>query len=98
MPIVTLTSDIGLQDYLTGAIKGLLLQHCPNAQVVDISHHISPFNLPQATYICRSAFRYYPADTVHLVLNNLFDRKTDFILLARHQGNTSAAQTTASLP
>lgn len=86
MPIVTLTSDIGLQDYLTGAIKGLLLQHCPTAQVVDISHHISPFNLPQATYICRSAFRYFPADTVHLVLNNLFDRKTDHILLARHQG------------
>ncbi|RPD41889.1 SAM hydrolase/SAM-dependent halogenase family protein [Chitinophaga barathri] len=84
MPIITLTSDIGLQDYLTGAIKGLLLQHCADAQVVDISHHISPFNLPQATYICRSAFRYFPDGTYHLVLNNLFDRKTDYLLLGRH--------------
>ncbi|MGN7722674.1 SAM hydrolase/SAM-dependent halogenase family protein [Chitinophaga sp. 22620] len=84
MPIITLTSDIGLQDYLTGAIKGLLLQHCADAQVVDISHHISPFNLPQATYICRSAFRYFPDGTYHLVLNNLFDRKADYLLLGRH--------------
>lgn len=84
MPIITLTSDIGLQDYLTGAIKGLLLQHCADAQVVDISHHISPFNLPQATYICRSAFRYFPEGTYHLVLNNLFDRKTDYLLMGRH--------------
>ncbi|WP_346320546.1 SAM-dependent chlorinase/fluorinase [Chitinophaga sp. YIM B06452] len=84
MPIITLTSDIGLQDYLAGSIKGLLLQHCADAQVVDISHHISPFNLPQATYICRSAFRYFPEGTYHLVLNNLFDRKTDYLLIGRH--------------
>lgn len=86
MPIITLTSDIGLQDYLTGAIKGLLLQVCPGCPVVDISHHISPFNLPQATYICRSAFRHYPEGTFHLVLNNLFDRKADYLLLAKHDG------------
>ncbi len=84
MPIITLTSDIGLQDYLAGAIKGLLLQHCADARVVDISHHISPFNLPQATYICRSAFRYFPDGTFHLVLNNLFDRKADYLLIAEH--------------
>lgn len=84
MPIITLTSDIGLQDYLAGAIKGLLLQHCADAQVVDISHHISPFNLPQTTYICRSAFRYFPDGTFHLVLNNLFDRKADYLLMARY--------------
>ena len=86
MPIITLTSDIGLQDYLTGAIKGLLLQHCADARVVDISHHISPFNLPQATYICRSAFKYFPEGTYHLVLNNLFDRKADYLLMGRHNG------------
>lgn len=86
MPIITLTSDIGLQDYLTGAIKGLLLQNCPDARIVDVSHHISPFNLPQATYICRAAFRHFPEGTFHLVLNNLFDRKADYLLMASHNG------------
>ncbi|PUZ23888.1 hypothetical protein GA0116948_10836 [Chitinophaga costaii] len=86
MSIITLTSDIGLQDYLVGAIKGHLWQHCPDCQVIDISHHISPFNLPQATYICKSAFAFFPARTFHFVLINLFDRKQDHVLLARHNG------------
>ncbi|MET6996681.1 SAM hydrolase/SAM-dependent halogenase family protein [Chitinophaga defluvii] len=86
MSIITLTSDIGLQDYLVGAIKGQLWQYCPECTVMDISHHISPFNLPQATYICKSAFTYYPPGTFHCVLINLFDRKSDFVLLAHHNG------------
>lgn len=86
MSIITLTSDIGLQDYLVGAMKGQLAQHCAGAPVVDITHQISPFNLPQATYICKSAFAYFPAGTFHIVLINLFDRKSNHLLLARHKG------------
>lgn len=87
MSIITLTSDIGLQDYLVGAIKGQLWQHCPGAPVMDITHQISPFNLPQATYICKSSFSYYPKGTFHIVLINLFDRKADHVLLAEHNGH-----------
>ncbi|MBW8687280.1 SAM hydrolase/SAM-dependent halogenase family protein [Chitinophaga rhizophila] len=86
MSIITLTSDIGLQDYLVGAIKGQLWQHCPGVPVMDITHQISPFNLPQATYICKSAFTYFPPRTFHIVLINLFDRKADHVLLAEHNG------------
>jgi len=86
MSIITLTSDIGLQDYLVGAMKGQLLQHCPGANVIDITHQISPFNLPQATYICKGSFSYFPPKTFHIVLINLFDRKADYVLLAEHNG------------
>jgi len=85
MSIITLTSDIGYQDYLVGAIKGQLWQDCPGCHVADISHHISPFNLPQATYICKSAFAWYPPGAFHMVLINLFDRKAGHLLLARWQ-------------
>ncbi|ATL48997.1 hypothetical protein COR50_18490 [Chitinophaga caeni] len=81
MAIITLTSDIGLQDYLVGAIKGQLLQYCPGHHVMDISHQVSPFNLPQAAYICKSAFRHFPAGTFHLVLINLFDKKPEHMLI-----------------
>jgi S-adenosyl-L-methionine hydrolase (adenosine-forming) len=83
MSIVTLTSDIGLQDYLVAAMKGQLLQTCPGTRVMDISHRISPFNLPQAVYIFKSAFAYYPAGTFHIVLINLFDKKADYMLIAK---------------
>jgi len=86
MSIITLTSDIGLQDYLVGAIKGQLSQDCPGAQLVDVTHQISPFNLPQATYICKGAFAHFAAGTFHIVLINLFDRKADHVLLAQHNG------------
>jgi len=86
MSIITLTSDIGYQDYLVGAIKGQLWQDCPGCHVADITHHISPFNLPQATYICKSAFAWYPPGAFHIVLINLFDRKADHVLLAEWNG------------
>lgn len=86
MSVITLTSDIGAQDYLVGAIKGQLHQLCPFLQVVDITHHIAPFNFPQAAYLCKSAFPHFPVGTVHFVLVNLFDRKQDYFLFAQHQG------------
>ena len=84
MSLITLTSDIGHQDYLVSAIKGQLLQIDPAFNIIDVSHGISPFNYPQAAYICRSAFKNFPAHTFHIVLVNLFDKKPERLLLAFH--------------
>ncbi len=84
MNFVTLTSDIGHTDYLVGAIKAQLLQVNPDLQLVDISHNISPFNLFQASYVCRGAFKNFPEFTFHLILVNLFDRKPKNLLLVFH--------------
>jgi S-adenosylmethionine hydrolase len=84
MALLTLTSDIGNTDYLVGAIKAQLLQINSTFQLVDISHSISPFNYPQAAYICRSAFQNFPEYSYHLVLVNLFEKKPDQLLLAFH--------------
>lgn len=85
MPLLTLTSDIGSQDYLVGAVKAQLLQINPDFQLLDISHQIPPFNYPQAAYICRSAIRHFPPFTYHLILVNLFDQKPEQLLLAYHR-------------
>ena len=86
MPLLTLTSDIGQQDFLIGAVKGQLLQGNGNFTLVDISHNLSPFNYPQAAYVCRNAIKNFPAGTFHLVLVNLFDEKPEHMLLAEHNG------------
>jgi S-adenosylmethionine hydrolase len=85
MPLVTLTSDIGQQDYLVGAVKGRLLRINPDFQIIDISHSLSPFNYPQAAYVCRSAIKNFPEFTFHIVLINLFESKPDQMLLAFHK-------------
>ena len=84
MPLLTLTSDIGNQDYLVGAIKGRLLRINSEFQIIDISHSLSPFNYPQAAYVCRSAIKNFPEYTFHLVLVNMFESKPDQLLLAFH--------------
>ena len=84
MPLLTLTSDIGPQDFLVGAIKGQLLTANPNFNIVDISHNLSPFNYPQAAYVCRNAIKNFPEETFHLVLVNLFDQRPEHLLLSKH--------------
>ncbi len=86
MAILTLTSDIGQQDYLVGAVKGQLLQINPAFNIVDVSHALSPFNYPQAAYVCRNAIKNFPPQTFHIILVNLFEQKPDQLLLAYHQG------------
>ncbi len=86
MPLLTLTSDIGRQDFLVGAVKGQLLQVHSDLSIVDISHELSPFNYPLAAYVCRNAIKSFPAGTFHLVLVNLFDEKPEHMLLAEHNG------------
>ncbi|MEP7371752.1 MAG: SAM-dependent chlorinase/fluorinase [Chitinophagaceae bacterium] len=85
MPLLTLTSDIGHQDYLVAAVKARLLQIDPAFTIVDISHSISPFNYPQAAYLCRSAFKNFPDFTYHIILVNLFEKKPEQLLLAFHR-------------
>lgn len=87
MPLLTLTSDIGQHDFLAGAIKGQLLQVTSLFTIVDITHQLSPFNYPQAAYVCRNAIKNFPTGTCHLILVNLFDEKPEHMLLAEHKGH-----------
>lgn len=87
MSLLTLTSDIGQQDFLVGAIKGQLLQANPAFSLIDITHNLSPFNYPQSAYVCRNAIKNFASGTFHLVLVNLFDEKPEHLLMAEHNGH-----------
>jgi S-adenosylmethionine hydrolase len=73
------------QDILIGAVKGRLLRINPQFEIIDISHNLSPFNYPQAAYICRSAIKNFPEFTHHIILINLFESKPDQLLFAFHK-------------
>jgi S-adenosylmethionine hydrolase len=83
MPIITLSSDIGNQDYIIGAIKGQLLSRLSSVTLVDITHHLSPFNYPKIAYICKNAFAHFPAQTFHIILVDVFDNKNNQWLIAQ---------------
>ena len=87
MSLITLTSDIGRQDFLTGAVKGQLLLINSSFNIVDVSHELSPFNYPQAAYVCRNAIKNFPPQTFHIVLVNLFDKRPEHLLLIQHNNH-----------
>ena len=84
MALLTLTSDIGEQDYLAGAVKAVLLRQDPTFQLLDITHQLSPNNDPQAAYIIRNATKQFPQGTFHIILVNLFQYKPEHLLMVRH--------------
>ena len=50
-PIITLTSDWGTRDYYVGTVKGTLLKHIPDVNIIDISHEIEPYDIIQAAFV-----------------------------------------------
>lgn len=67
MAIITLTSDWGTTDYYVAAVKGTILSKLPNATIVDITHEITPFNIPQAGFTLKNCFRCFPSGTIHII-------------------------------
>lgn len=67
MPLITFLSDFGYTDHYVAALKARILQDAPQAQIVDISHHIESFNIAHGVYVLNAIFRDFPAGTVHLV-------------------------------
>lgn len=82
MAIITLTTDLGYKDFYQAALKGSILSQLPNANIVDISHGISAFNIPQAAFVLKNAFHYFPKNTVHLIgIDSVFNEKSRYLAL-----------------
>jgi hypothetical protein len=67
MPIITLTTDFGEKDHFAGAVKGAIYSEMPEVRIVDISHSVSPFNIPEAAYIIQNAYNSFPKGTIHII-------------------------------
>ncbi len=67
MAIITLTTDFGEKDHFAGATKGAIYSEFPDMKIVDISHSVSPFNVPEAAYIIFNAYNSFPKGTIHII-------------------------------
>lgn len=67
MAIITLTTDFGEKDHFVGAIKGAIYNELPEVTIVDISHNVSTFNIPEAAYIIQNGYRSFPEGSIHII-------------------------------
>ncbi|CAM1363129.1 conserved protein of unknown function [Tenacibaculum soleae] len=67
MPLITLTTDFGIKDHFVGTVKGAIYSELPEAKIVDITHHITPFNITETAYILKNAYKSFPEKTIHII-------------------------------
>jgi S-adenosylmethionine hydrolase len=67
MPIITLTTDLGLKDHYVGAIKGSIYSRMADVTIVDISHQVPTYNIQDAAYIIRNAYGTFPKGSIHII-------------------------------
>jgi len=53
--IITFTTDFGLKDSYSGAMKGVVLSINPGAVTVDVSHMVSPGNITEGALVLLSS-------------------------------------------
>lgn len=66
--IVTLLTDFGTKDGYSGSLKGVLKSYHPDAEIIDISHDIEPFDIRHAAFSLYNYYSFYPKDTIHMVV------------------------------
>ncbi len=67
MSIITLTSDFGTKDYTIAAVKGSLLDLIDNPNIIDISHEITPYSIPETAFVINAAYPKFPKNTIHII-------------------------------
>ncbi len=66
--LITFTTDFGLNDHYVGTMKGVILTINPAAQIVDICNAVQSFDVLDGALTIVQAYKYFPSDTVHLVV------------------------------
>ena len=61
---LVLSSDFGTTERFVASMKGVALGVDPNLQIHDLTHHIEPFNVWQASYMLAGTIDYWPEGTV----------------------------------
>jgi S-adenosylmethionine hydrolase len=66
--LITLTTDFGVNDHYVGAMKGVILNINRQAQIVDLCNAVQSYDILDGAMTISQAYRYYPPDTVHVVV------------------------------
>ena len=66
--VVTLTTDFGTSDHFVGVMKGVIININPDVELVDLCHNVNSYDVFDAAFTLAQSYRYFPSDTIHLVV------------------------------
>ncbi len=87
IPIITLTSDLGLQDFYVAIIKGVIHRTVKPNNIVDITHQIPDYDSFKAGEVLHNCFHFFPEGTIHCILINNESHIKAPLLLCKYQNH-----------
>lgn len=66
--LITLITDFGLADPYVGVMKGVILNRCPSARLIDLTHLVPPQDIAAACLLLEDAHPYFPPGTLHVAV------------------------------
>ena len=66
--LITLITDFDTTDHFVGTMKGVILNINPDVQIVDICHKVASYDIFDAAFTLAQSYRFFPPDTIHLVV------------------------------
>jgi len=67
-PIITLITDFDTNDHFVGTMKGVIYSINPDVEIVDITHKVASYDIFDAAFTLAQSYRFFPSDTIHLVV------------------------------
>lgn len=85
--VITILSDLGTGHTALSAARAILLQQHANAEIVDITHKVSTYNLQQAAYFCKQSYVHFAMGSFHLLMVDVMFGERHRMLLAQVNGH-----------
>ena len=67
-PTIVFMTDFGTVDDAVPICKGVMLGIAPTARIIDLTHHVTPFNIRDGARFLYGTTPYYPAGTIFVVV------------------------------
>ena len=67
-PLITITTDFGLNDPFVGVVKGVILGINPEVSIVDLNLQVSSYDVFDGALSLAQSYRSFPVETIHLVI------------------------------
>jgi S-adenosylmethionine hydrolase len=65
---VTMITDFGSSDLFVGVMKGVIKNINPEVEIIDVNHQVASYDIFDAAFTLAQSYRFFPTDTIHLVV------------------------------
>ncbi len=66
--MIAIITDFGIKDHYAGTLHGVVKKISPTSDIVDVTHHVEPFNIYEGLFRLLDCFEYFPENTVFLAI------------------------------